>query len=157
MHLEIHVVPGEYIIHPGEVRPELAVFVQVDERFFFVVQVRVDAGQAQLRAGVQGLYLQGYLEGGAGAFIIRLVEAQPAQLRINIRVLRVALKGPYHDAGGVVVAAGLLEAGGSVHQRARVVRGGVGERQVGGGGLQQVPFKVKFIGRPGAISGTGLK
>ena len=46
VHLEIHVVPGQDIVHAGEVRAELAVFVQVLQRQGLVLQVGVDAGQA---------------------------------------------------------------------------------------------------------------
>ena len=123
----------------------------------FLVEVGIDAGQAELGPGVQGLYPYGRFKSRAGAVIVGLVEAQPAQLGIDVGVLRVAFEGPHQGAGGVMVAARLLKAGRGVEKGAGIIRGGGGEGQIGGSGQRQVPFKVKFIGRRRAIAASGLQ
>ena len=69
----------------------------------------------------------------------------------------VPLQRPHQVGGRVVVAAGLLKRRRGVEQGLGLVRPFRRQRGVGGSGLQQVAFKVKFV-RPGRrLSGAGLK
>jgi hypothetical protein len=106
---------------------------------------------------VQGLDADGRLEGRARAVVVGLVEAQPAQLGVDIGGVRVALQRAHQRGGRFGIAAGLAQRHGGVQQRAGF--GGVfgGQRHVGRGGEAQVASEVKGVGVRGRKNGPGLK